>query len=1300
MNKSKKHQRKRGSWRVGLGLFVIGTAVAGTAIVTQSGGHASAQLPQLFGHSHGHSHSNDCLHSDPKAGDLKGALSLRAHQPIETCEHHADGAVTDFYIPPFLSAMTQGAPSSATLYAKSGRPILSVCFAPGTPQEVIDAHMQNMQNQAEGAWPDPFADYQTNSSWAAQGTPVTVSWSIVPDGVSIIGYNGEPTSNNVLTANLDADFAGQGGRPTWIARMTDVFNRWDQISGLTLVRRTAAGSDFDDGANFDTSSGNATRGDCRIAGHTIDGSGGVLAYNFYPGAGTGGNMVMDTGDNWGSSTNANVFFRNTLSHEHGHGLGMAHVCPVGNNKLMEPFLNTGFDGPQHDEFRHVHRLYGDAYETNDTAALATNLGSLSIPSTLNNFEVPPATLSGINPGNASMLSIDGNGDIDFYRFTVGNTCQVTATISPIGLSYGDNAQNAGCTQTSVTNSANQADLVLELVDTNGSTVLATANVTGLGGSESVSFIVPVAGTYYFRVTENGTPSQSQLYGIDVSIAAVNPVPVLTSISPTSGTAGGAAFTLTVNGSGFYAGSVVRWNGSNRTTTFVSPLQLTASITAADIATAGTATVTVFNAGPGGGTSSGQTFTINNPVPTTTSISPTSATAGVGGLTLTVNGTNFNAGSVVRWNGSNRTTTFVNSTQVTASITAADLANAGTATITVFNAAPGGGTSNGQTFTINNPVPTAISISPSSATAGGAAFTLTVNGSSFNSSSVVRWNGTSRTTTFVSSSQLTASITAADIASAGTASVTVFNPAPGGGTSSGLTFTINNPLPTTTTLSPAVATAGGAAFTLTVGGTNFNSSSVVRWNGSNRTTTFVSATQLTASITAADIAIGGTASVTVFNPAPGGGTSNSQIFLINNPMPTTTTITPSTRIAGSSTFTLTVNGTNFNASSVVRWNGSNRTTTFVSATQLTASISAADIATAGTATVTVNNPAPGGGTSNSQSLSIENPVPTTTSISPNSGTAGGSAFTITVNGTNFNSQSIVRWNGSNRTTTFVTNTQLTASINASDIATAGTATVTVFNPTPGGGTSNSQTFTINNPVPTLTSISPSTVSAGGAAFTLTCNGTNFNASSVVRINGNPRTTTFISATQLQAAILASDISSPGTATIQVFNPAPGGGLTSGQTLTIQGRVFSGVINLEGWVGSTTGIPITLKFRPVGGAPGSEVLTTVVNLTATSTYSVTTSLPSGNYDILADGSIWLQKKQGNVNATVPAVTVNFNLTVGDLDGDEEITNFDYSIWAINNGSTATPGTNGDLDGDGEVTNFDYSLWASNNGLLGDP
>jgi hypothetical protein len=89
----------------------------------------------------------------------------------------------------------------------------------------------------------------------------------------------------------------------------------------------------------------------------------------------------------------------------------------------------------------------------------------------------------------------------------------------------------------------------------------------------------------------------------------------------------------------------------------------------------------------------------------------------------------------------------------------------------------------------------------------------------------------------------------------------------------------------------------------------------------------------------------------------------------------------------------------------------------------------------------------------------NPVPALTSLSPNSTTAGGPAFTLTVNGTNFITGSVVRWNGSDRATTFVSSTQLRAAIPASDIATAGTATITVFNPGAGGGTSNALVFTI-------------------------------------------------------------------------------------------------------------------------------------------------------------------------------------------------------------------------------------------------
>ena len=84
----------------------------------------------------------------------------------------------------------------------------------------------------------------------------------------------------------------------------------------------------------------------------------------------------------------------------------------------------------------------------------------------------------------------------------------------------------------------------------------------------------------------------------------------------------------------------------------------------------------------------------------------------------------------------------------------------------------------------------------------------------------------------------------------------------------------------TGLSPSYATAGGAAFTLTVSGTNFVSGAKVRWNGSDRTTTFVSATQLRATIPAADIATAGTVPVTVLNPD--GGISNAMNFEVRPP----------------------------------------------------------------------------------------------------------------------------------------------------------------------------------------------------------------------------------------------------------------------------------------------------------------------------------------------------------------------------------------------------------------------------------
>lgn len=91
---------------------------------------------------------------------------------------------------------------------------------------------------------------------------------------------------------------------------------------------------------------------------------------------------------------------------------------------------------------------------------------------------------------------------------------------------------------------------------------------------------------------------------------------------------------------------------------------------------------------------------------------------------------------------------------------------------------------------------------------------------------------------------------------------------------------------------------------------------------------------------------------------------------------------------------------------------------------------------------------------------------------------------------------------------------------------------------------------SNPAPSLTSLSPGIVTAGGPALTLTVTGSGFVDGSTIRVNGAPRSTTFVSLTQLTATIEAGDISAPGMAAITVVSPAPGGGTSNALALTIE------------------------------------------------------------------------------------------------------------------------------------------------------
>ncbi|MGH2570700.1 MAG: YncE family protein [bacterium] len=387
-------------------------------------------------------------------------------------------------------------------------------------------------------------------------------------------------------------------------------------------------------------------------------------------------------------------------------------------------------------------------------------------------------------------------------------------------------------------------------------------------------------------------------------------------------------------------------------------------------------------------------TDSNPVPAVGSLSPSEAVFDGPAFTLTVNGSNFIVGSTVFWDGAERATQYVSATQIQATILASDITSGvpvtdrvpketavdelrrtpeaerpprdATVQVWVRNPAPGGGTSNALPFVLQDqrPLPMITFLSPDAAVIGSPDLALDVFGSGLHEASVVRWDGADLVTTYESSSQLSAVVPAARLASATTADVTVFTPAPGGGASNALTFSVvpPNPVPTATSLSPASVTAAGPDFDLTVDGTDFVPGAQVLWNGSGRPTTYLGATSVRASIPSADIAQGGTAMVSVSNPPPGGGASNELPLSVDNPTPNIVSLSPASASAGSSGLTVTIDGVGFVPSSIARWNGGDRTTTFVSNARLRIALTAGDVLSPGVGVVTVFSPPPAGGTS--------------------------------------------------------------------------------------------------------------------------------------------------------------------------------------------------------------------------------------------------------------------------------------------------------------------------------------------------
>ena len=267
-----------------------------------------------------------------------------------------------------------------------------------------------------------------------------------------------------------------------------------------------------------------------------------------------------------------------------------------------------------------------------------------------------------------------------------------------------------------------------------------------------------------------------------------------------------------------------------------------------------------------------------------------------------------------------------------------------------------------TLTINNPIPSISSFGLPFVPAGSTTpLNLLVVGSNFLPSSIVQVNGSNRLTGYLNSSYLEVQLTVADQATAGSLSITVVNPTPGGGTSAPATFTVTPPAttPIISQVSPTQLTANSTSTYIYVYGSNLVPGETVQWNGMNLPTGYgfntSSGYYLVGTVAANLLAAAGTASITVDNTSTTPPVSNVLSVSIVNPPPPTLTSLSTTLAPINTNTTITLSGTGFTPTSTVALNGVKIPTSSIYTTQIRATIPASAIATPGVYTLTVSTP---------------------------------------------------------------------------------------------------------------------------------------------------------------------------------------------------------------------------------------------------------------------------------------------------------------------------------------------------------
>lgn len=574
-------------------------------------------------------------------------------------------------------------------------------------------------------------------------------------------------------------------------------------------------------------------------------------------------------------------------------------------------------------------------------------------------------------------------------------------------------------------------------------------------------------------------------GLSSDVLTFSSLPFIGGATTLSVTQGAPTFDFWVVGcSGvftFVPSSVVQWNGTALATFVQDSILMRATVPASLLVSPGTANLTVYT--PGVGTSPPVPFQIQSSGsgPVISALNPYSAIAGGAAFSLTITGGGFVSGSTVKWNGTTIASTYNSASQLTASIAANLISAAGTATVTVTN--PGGAsTKAGFTIRANAPDrPAVVSVTPSSGQGSAQAFALVVSDSAgaadlatvqlligsstnLNSACAVTYSAATRQLSLMNDEGTAAvgSVVPGQGVSISNSQCTLF------GTGSSVQ-TSGNLLTMTANLGFfwEFASSGGA--TKTVYGRPTTSAGAVPASG----TTAVGTWTITQAPSTLSIAVAHAGNFTQ------GQNGAAYTILVNNASsagPTSGTVTVTETLPTGLTL-VSMAGTGWNCSA----NTCSRSDQLAAGMSFPGITAMVDVSSSAPASVT-NEVSVSDGTSSPVTATDATtilPAPVIASLNPTEATAGGTGFTLTINGTNFVSGAIATWNGTALSTTFVNATQLTVSVPAAQIAAAGTATVLVSANTVN---SNAVTFTINAAVPpTITAV---TATPGTSTATIT------------------------------------------------------------------------------------------------------------------------------------------------------------------------------------------------------------------------